>query len=80
VCDYRLGPSENGLEAIARIRESGAQDVPAIVVTADTATGVANAARTAGIPLLHKPVSPVKLRALLAQVLARTGGGQRAAA
>jgi len=80
VCDYRLGPSENGLEAIARIRESGAQDVPAIVVTADTATEVANAARTAGIPLLHKPVSPVKLRALLAQVLARTGGGQRAAA
>jgi CheY-like chemotaxis protein len=80
VCDYRLGPGENGLEAIARIRATVAEHVPAIVVTADTAAEVAKAAQAAAIPLLHKPVSPVKLRALLAQVFARASGTHRAAA
>jgi CheY-like chemotaxis protein/two-component sensor histidine kinase len=80
VCDYQLTDLENGLEAISRIRAAVEEDTSAIVITADTATEVALAAHAAGIPLLHKPVSPVKLRALLAQVLARAGGAHRAAA
>jgi signal transduction histidine kinase/CheY-like chemotaxis protein len=80
VCDYQLTDLENGLEAISRIRAAVEEDTSAIVITADTATEVALAAQAAGIPLLHKPVSPVKLRALLAQVLARAGGAHRAAA
>jgi signal transduction histidine kinase/CheY-like chemotaxis protein len=80
VCDYQLTDRENGLEAISRIRVAVGEDVPAIIITADTAAEVASAAQAAGIPLLHKPVSPVKLRALLAQVFARASGGHRAAA
>jgi CheY-like chemotaxis protein len=69
VCDYRLGPSENGLETIARIRGQIGEPVPAVLVTADTAPTTMQAARAAGVPMLHKPVSPVKLRALVAQLL-----------
>jgi CheY-like chemotaxis protein len=80
VCDYRLATDENGLDAIARVRAAVGDDVPAIIITADTSNAVLNAARARGTPLLHKPVSPVKLRALMTRVLARAGGGERAAA
>jgi signal transduction histidine kinase/CheY-like chemotaxis protein len=69
VCDYRLGPSENGLETIARIRIQIGDLVPAVLVTADTAPTTMQAAQAVGVPMLHKPVSPVKLRALLAQLM-----------
>jgi hypothetical protein len=36
-----------------------------------------SAAQAIGAPLLHKPVSPVKLRALLTQVLLRGSAGER---
>ncbi len=68
VCDYRLA-SEDGISAIARIRAQIGETVPAVLVTADTAASVLQAAQAAGVPLLHKPVSPVKLRALLTQLL-----------
>jgi two-component system, sensor histidine kinase len=69
VCDYRLGPDEDGLTAIARIRAQVGCAVPAVLVTADTAPATLHAAQASGVPMLHKPVSPVKLRALLAQLL-----------
>jgi len=69
VCDYRLGGGADGIDAIARAR-AAVGDMPAILVTADTSSRTAAAARAAGVPLLHKPVSPMKLRALLAQLLA----------
>ena len=69
VCDYRLGKDHNGLEAIARIRAHVGDFVPAVLVTADTAPTTLHAAQASAVPALHKPVSPVKLRALLAQLL-----------
>jgi CheY-like chemotaxis protein len=66
VCDYRLAADEDGLDAIAHIRAAVGEEVPAILVTADTG---ATTLRASGVPVLHKPVSPVKLRALLAQLL-----------
>jgi CheY-like chemotaxis protein len=70
VSDYRLGDGADGLAAIARTR-AAVGDVPAVLVTADTSAQTAGAAQAAGVPLLHKPVSPVKLRALLARLLAQ---------
>ena len=70
VSDYRLGADDDGLQAIARVRALLGHDVPAVLVTADTAAATLQAAQSAGVPVLHKPVSPMKLRALLAQLLA----------
>ena len=69
VCDYRLADDRNGLEAIARIRAHVGDLVPAVLITADTAPTTLHAAQASGVPVLHKPVSPVRLRALLAQLL-----------
>ena len=80
LCDYRLATAENGLDVIARIRAAVGNSVPAIVITADTSNAALSAAQAVGAPLLHKPVSAVKLRALLARLLPATGGGERATA
>jgi signal transduction histidine kinase/CheY-like chemotaxis protein len=79
VCDYWLGAATSGLQAITHLRATLGESLPAILVTADTTKAVSIEARALGVPLLHKPVSPVKLRALLVVLLA-TGDGQRVAA
>ena len=77
ICDYRLEAGENGVDTLARVRSAIQDFVPAIILTADVTAAVLSAAQAIGAPLLHKPVSPVKLRALLTQVLLRGSAGER---
>src|SRR5262249_1104125 len=63
--DYHLD-SGNGLDAITELRWR-LGDLPAILITADRSPRVRNAARACNVRLLHKPVKPASLRALLAQ-------------
>ncbi len=79
VCDYWL-TNETGLDAIERVRAAIGGRVPAVLVTAETSRAVLLHAQAAEIPLLHKPVSPLKLRALLAQLLSRPDSEIRIAA
>jgi Na+/proline symporter/signal transduction histidine kinase/CheY-like chemotaxis protein len=64
--DFHLGQG-NGIEAIVTLRRRFGASLPAILISADRNAGVRAAARAHGIPLLHKPVKPAALRALLAQ-------------
>ena len=48
---------------------------PAALITADRDPGIRAAAEAAGYRLLHKPVRPGALRALLAQLLAERAAG-----
>ena len=75
MCDYQLATGENGLDTIASVRAALGDDVPAILITADTTPAVSEAAKHAGTPVLHKPVSPLKLRALLDRLLHAPGAG-----
>jgi CheY-like chemotaxis protein len=43
--------------------------IPAVVITGDTAVEVMKEAGARGLPLLHKPVRPMKLRSTLTQLL-----------
>lgn len=79
ICDYWL-TNETGLDAIDCVRAAIGGRVPAVLVTAETARSVLLGAQAAGTPLLHKPVSPLKLRALLAQLLSRPDSEIRIAA
>jgi signal transduction histidine kinase/ActR/RegA family two-component response regulator len=65
LCDYRLPEGETGSEVIRRLRERLGPDLPAALITGDTAPECLREARESGIPLLHKPVQPARLRALL---------------
>ena len=64
--DYHLDRG-NGIDAIGELRRRFGADMPAILITADRSAGVLDAARALKIQVLHKPVKPAALRALLAQ-------------
>lgn len=67
VSDFRLRGTRNGLAAISALRELAGHDVPALLITGDTAPDRLREAAAGGIPLLHKPVTPGRLyRALMA--------------
>ncbi len=63
--DYHLDHG-NGIEAIGALRRI-CGDLPAILITADRSPAVRELARADDIQILHKPVKPAALRALLAQ-------------
>ena len=63
--DYHLDQG-NGIEAIIAIRRRFG-DMPAILITADRSPDVRELARNEGVQILHKPLKPAALRALLAQ-------------
>jgi signal transduction histidine kinase/CheY-like chemotaxis protein len=69
ICDYHLGAGENGIDAIRRIRAASESVMPAILVTGDASPELVRAAKDRRLPVIHKPVAPAKLRALLNQLL-----------
>lgn len=71
LCDYRLLNGETGTEVIEALRLALGKAVPAIIVSGDAAPQALREARDSSCPVLHKPLKPARLRALLASVLAR---------
>ena len=69
VADYHLDEGD-GLAAIAALREALGFETPAILATADRSVEVRDAARAANVDIIHKPLKPAPLRALLARCLA----------
>ena len=69
VSDYRLPGDTDGLEVIARLRQHFGREIPAILVSGDTAPDTIQRISQAGFPILHKPLRPAKLRALLTHLV-----------
>jgi CheY-like chemotaxis protein len=67
VCDYHLSEGRTGIEAIERLRAS--KPIPAFLISGDAAPDRLHEARARGYHVLHKPVDPKKLRALVSDVL-----------
>jgi Na+/proline symporter/signal transduction histidine kinase len=64
--DYHLDAG-NGIEAIGALRWRFGTELPAILITADRSPHVRDDARARDIQVLHKPLKPAALRALIAQ-------------
>jgi CheY-like chemotaxis protein len=64
--DYHLDEG-NGIAAIKELRRRFGADLTAILITADRSPHVREDARANAIQLLHKPIKPAALRALLTQ-------------
>ncbi|MEL7024170.1 MAG: PAS-domain containing protein [Pseudomonadota bacterium] len=73
--DYQLDDGMTGLEVIDAIRVALDYAVPAVILTADHSDEVAAAVRSAGHRMLHKPIKPAALRALINSLI-----GNRSAA
>jgi signal transduction histidine kinase/CheY-like chemotaxis protein len=62
ICDCRLRDGEDGIATVARLQSEYNDDLPAILVTGDTAPERLLEARRSGLSLLHKPVEHMRLR------------------
>lgn len=70
VADFRLRQNENGIDTVRRLR-ARLGEVPALLVSGDTAPERLREAQSSGLPLLHKPVSADKLMETMLVVLRR---------
>jgi Na+/proline symporter/signal transduction histidine kinase len=73
LADYHLSEDMDGLAALQIIAAEVSPMPPAAMVTADGSTELKQRARELGYPLLHKPVKPAALRAMLVALAKRTG-------
>ena len=70
IADQHLDHGDLGSQTIRHLRIKAARSIPALLVTADPSGMLASEARRSGIELMHKPVKPAELRALMAHLLA----------
>ncbi|WP_416398714.1 ATP-binding protein [Allohahella sp. A8] len=69
ICDYHLHGQGAGIELIESIRLRAGRKVPAILITGDTREDLLQRFAASGLVVLHKPVSPPRLRAACNHVL-----------
>ena len=69
ISDYRLANEDIGIEAIGRMRNALGGAIPVLLISGDTTPDLLRAARASGYHLLHKPVAPMRLRAICNQLL-----------
>lgn len=69
ICDFRLPQGDNGIEIVAQLRSLAARELPALLISGDTAPERLREARAAAIPLLQKPLSSVSLRNAIVRAL-----------
>jgi CheY-like chemotaxis protein len=77
ISDYRLRNGKTGFEAIARLRRAIGAPIPAFLISGDTAPERLRDARASGYHLLHKPVLPITLRAVVTRLLKESGEGEK---
>ena len=70
ISDLRLRDNVTGTELVADIREELNRDVPAVIVTGDTAVDRLELVKSENVALLHKPVSPEELREEVQRLIA----------
>jgi len=69
ISDFHLQNGRTGIEAIARIRNALGPEIPALLITGDVSPERLRQAQQSGHQLLHKPLSPMTLRAVMSKLL-----------
>jgi len=77
IADYHLDAGANGIDALLALRAQCGPQTPAILITADRNDTVQELTDQNGIDLLHKPLKPAALRALLTRMLSRREASNR---
>lgn len=65
ISDYRLAQGETGFDVITALRERFRTELPAILITGDTAPALLRSMTNRGINVLHKPIELDALQACL---------------
>lgn len=76
LADYHLDDARNGIDLMNSLRARFGSEFPGVLITADQTDVVRNEARANGYRVLHKPLKPAALRALLNRVASRRSRSQ----
>ncbi len=69
ISDYRLAEGQTGIAAIEQLRSRFGAPISAFLISGDTNPEPQREARASGYHLLHKPLDPMMLRAMITQML-----------
>lgn len=69
LADYRLRQGETGIQAIEHVHTVLGRKIPSVIITGDTQASSLKEIEDSPYRLLHKPVQPAALRALLGHIL-----------
>jgi CheY-like chemotaxis protein len=78
MADFHLDDGQDGVAAVARLRQLHGPALPAFLVSGDVSPATRQRAADSGLPLLDKPVPPARLRALASRLLLGRGSAQPA--
>ncbi|WP_271623743.1 MASE1 domain-containing protein [Bradyrhizobium sp. CCBAU 11430] len=74
ISNYHLASGKTGICAIEQINAAFGSSIPAILISGDTAAEPLRDANETGYILLHRPVDPMRLRAVLHELFRDHGG------
>lgn len=69
ISDFGLKDGQTGIDAITELRNTFKMAIPAFLISGDILPERQREARAAGLQLLHKPVAPMTLRAVMSGLL-----------
>jgi len=69
ISDYRLKNARTGIDAIAQLRKAFGTEIPAFLISGDILPERLQDAQKHGYQLLHKPLAPMALRAVISKLL-----------
>ena len=72
ISDYRLRDHHTGVEAIVALHALYDADIPALLITGDTAPDRMEETKSSGFALMHKPVEPNDLKQFLIGAISQT--------
>ena len=75
VCDYRLRAGETGVQVIEAIREEFNEEIPAMLITGDTAPDRLRELHAIGLTVLHKPIQEKDLLESISILLSASDRG-----
>lgn len=68
LADYRLAAGSTGVDAARRVMASLGRSVNTVILTGDTDSGITREIRIAGFEVLHKPLDPMALQSMVADL------------
>lgn len=71
ICHDRLADTAIATETIDQLQKAWPEPIPALIISADIFAGHLRTLHLSGHYLLHKPVTPATLRAVLEKILKR---------
>ncbi len=80
IADYRLVDGDTGWRAIEAVRRVHGREVPAVIVTGDTAAERLRQLSAIGVPVFHKPVNVAAMRATVERLIAPAAADVRSSA